>query len=500
MHGGNIWVESRFGHGSRFTFTLPRKKSTAEKTAEAERAQVHESGFPFGAQERSAFPIVSDPVEFHFPRKPDTAAEGDKPAILVVEDDPQVSQLLNQYLTQEGYDVFHATHGGEVLEKAKACKPFAITLDVMLPGKDGWEVIQELKQTPETQNIPVIIVSIVSNRELGFSLGASDYLTKPIDKKTLLESLRKQSLTTHRRRKPVTILVVDDDPAIVDLMAEFLEKDGYGVIKAYGGQQGSDLAIEMQPDLIVLDLMMPQVSGFDVITRLKSHPTAKNIPVVICTAKHLTPEEKETLMRQSRHIVAKGGPIKDQLLHEVHKMERLYPDKARMVDGLTGLPNHKYFQNCLSDEVEKARRYRKPFSLLMTNVDGFTTYNEQWGIREGDKVLTGISDLLRTNIRAANSLARYGGSTFTVILSDTTKQSALMMGERIKKILEEHPLSNTEGSPGGKLTISIGIATFFEDSETGDGLIRIAEEALEQARRTGGNRVIAPGGTVDNPS
>jgi diguanylate cyclase (GGDEF)-like protein len=205
-------------------------------------------------------------------------------------------------------------------------------------------------------------------------------------------------------------------------------------------------------------------------------------------------------MRQSRHIVAKGGPIKDQLLHEVHKMERLYPDKARMVDGLTGLPNHKYFQNCLSDEVEKARRYRKPFSLLMTNVDGFTTYNEQWGIREGDKVLTWIADLLRTNIRAANSLSRYGGSTFTVILSDTTKQSAVLLGERIKKILEEHPLSNTEDSPGSKLTVSIGIATFFEDTDTGEGLIRIAEEALEQARRTGGNRVIAPRGTADHPS
>lgn len=184
--------------------------------------------------------------------------------------------------------------------------PSAIILDVILPGLDGWDVLRQLKTDQSLRDVPVVIVTVVDEREVGLALGAADYLVKPVDRRALLDCLARFTFTTKVRSAPVRILAVDDDPATLDMIEAALTPDGFDVVRASGGTSALDLARARPPDLVICDLLMPDLDGFGVVAELAADPTTRHVPILILTGHELTAADKTRLNGKIMGVVSKG--------------------------------------------------------------------------------------------------------------------------------------------------------------------------------------------------
>ena len=211
--------------------------------------------------------------------------------ILVIDDDPVVHDLMTRLLTKEGFEVVSAFNAEEGLRLADTLRPAVITLDVMMPGIDGWNVLAALKSDPELADIPVVLVTMTDDRKKGYALGAADYLTKPIDPARLGSVLKRH---THVAHSPVA-LIIDDDPAMRDMMSRQLRAQGWDISEASNGRTALQRIGERVPAAIILDLMMPEMDGFDFITELRANPAWQDIPVVVVTAKDVSEDERRRL-------------------------------------------------------------------------------------------------------------------------------------------------------------------------------------------------------------
>ena len=289
QQGGRMSLESELGKGSRFTFTLPAGSRGAET------------------------PLVNEP-----PSPSIVIGEGrGKPLILVVDDEVTARELLASYLCPE-YRIAMAESGEEAVKQARHLRPDAITLDVMMPGGNGFETLAALKKAPETANIPIIIVSIVDQKQVGFALGAVDYLVKPVRKPVLLETIRKYVLPQSDEND--AILLVDDDPRALELLEETLRSAGYETESVRSGTRALEVLSSKLVSAVVLDLLMPGMDGFEVIRHVRQEATLRELPIFVMTAKSLTKAELAVLTRETQALFHKNGSWQQQLTVEVGRV------------------------------------------------------------------------------------------------------------------------------------------------------------------------------------
>jgi signal transduction histidine kinase/CheY-like chemotaxis protein len=295
MMGGEITVASDAGKGAAFTVRLPARVIDPTSTP--------------GSLDRPMSEGASAPVR--------DAAEPGEPAgsVLVIDDDPVIQDLMGSFLKKEGYLVTLAAGGEEGLRRARHLRPDVITLDVAMPSMDGWSVLSALKADPELADIPVVMLTMVDNKTMGYALGASEYMTKPINRERLITTVRKYSrLKDHR-----SVLIVEDDPDTRDIMKSTLEKDGWKVTTAENGRVALARVAEMSPSLVLLDLMMPEMDGLTFLEQFRNLPHALTIPVIVLTAKDLTSEDRHRLSGYVARVVGKGSK-KESLLKNVREL------------------------------------------------------------------------------------------------------------------------------------------------------------------------------------
>jgi CheY-like chemotaxis protein/two-component sensor histidine kinase len=294
MMGGDITVESVVNEGTTFTVILPVIVEQVDEISVLAAPDI---------------PATLRPLD----------STGEAGIVLVIDDDPTVRELVARSLAREGFRVEVAENGEQGLAMARDLRPDAITLDVMMPDMDGWSVLSALKSDDALADIPVVMITIVDNKNRGFALGAAGYLTKPIDRRLLVDMISR-----YKRSDGVDatgqVLIVEDDPDTRDVLARTLERNGWTIEEAENGLEGLDRLREGIPDLILLDLMMPQMDGFEFIAEVQKVASWRGIPIVVVTAKELTETDRAYLTGAVEAVLGKHAYDRDRLLQEISQI------------------------------------------------------------------------------------------------------------------------------------------------------------------------------------
>lgn len=449
--------------------------------------------------------------------------------ILIVDDEPLNVKLLAAMLPADQYETIKAYDGREALKKIVNETPDLILLDVMMPGLDGYEVTRTVKNDSDTRDIPVILVTALDgtdNKIKGLEAGADEFLNKPVSKTELIARVNsllrlkqyQDQLKTHMQSKNhfttpdqsqrsieeeinlPSILIVEDDVKDAKLILNYLHGEAYIIKQVKDGEEAISRARQEKIDLILLDILLPGMDGFETCRRLKAMDQTKDIQIVALTS--LNDMESKV---KGIELGADDYLVKPINMHELRvRIKALVKKKAYLdrlhanyemavhsaiTDKLTGLYNHAYFEHFLGLEVKRSLRQNMPVSLMMIDIDDFKQYNDTLGHLAGDQILSELGQLIKTNIREIDLAARYGGEEFSVVLPGVDLKGAVTTAERIRLVIHENSFSPELSSDSKNLSVSIGIAACPSDAEAVKELINKADMALYKAKREGKNRV-----------
>ena len=290
--GGDLTVRSNIGEGTTFTMRVPVLLPGVDAETLVE-----------------VTPVTTD-AELEAIR-----ATGAGRTLLVIDDDPEARDIVERFLRKDGFEVVTAGSGEEGLRLAHKLKPVAITLDVMMPDMDGWSVLRALQADPVLREIPVVMLTVVDDKSKGYALGATNYLTKPVDRHQLHHALARY----YNPDESCSVLLVEDDKATREVMARTLEKSDWQVTEAGNGREALDRLAQEKPQLILLDLMMPVMDGFDFLLEMRANAEWEDIPVIVLTAKDLTEDDRLILSGRVKQIVEKGGSTHEQVVSLIHQ-------------------------------------------------------------------------------------------------------------------------------------------------------------------------------------
>lgn len=445
--------------------------------------------------------------------------------VLVVDDLPPNVKLLEAKLVNEYYDVVTARDGYEAIQRTKESKPDLILLDVMMPGMDGFEACQKLKQDPEVSHIPVVMVTALNetaDRVKGLESGADDFLTKPINDtalfarvrslvrmKVLIDELRLRDRTglqmglmsdAHRLASEVEgakILAIDDDRVQLSRIQQVLQP--LYSVDLSDPAEAMDKAIQGNYDLLIISTQMDEVDGLRLASHLKSHERTRHIPVLML----VDDDDQQRLLKGlemgiNDYLLIPIDPNEMSARVKTQIRRKKFQDALKsnyqqslslaITDKLTKLYNRHYLDTHLGNMVEQSVAKNKPLSLLILDMDHFKSVNDTYGHTVGDEVLQQLAGMILGSIRSADLAARYGGEEFVVLMPETDKEGALDVAERVRKTVEESPFKISHQVGELKKTVSIGVAT-LEPGEVAAHLLERADQRLYKAKNSGRNKV-----------
>jgi len=449
-----------------------------------------------------------------------------KSKILVVDDEPLNVKLLTAMIPSEQYETASAFSGDEALKIVRNFRPDLILLDIMMPGLNGYDLTRILKSNTESRDIPIVLITAFSGSEYeikGLEAGADEFLNKPVNKTELLT--RAKSLIRLRQYKEQiksrtcsinsvtskkdendcldnedlnlpTILIVEDNKIDAKLLQRYLHGEPYQIKFASDGERAISRSQQERIDVILLDLLLPGKSGFEVCSTLKEMENTQNIQIVAITGlSDLESKLKGIELGVDDYLIK---PVNMHILRTRVKslvkkkalLDRLC-DKYEMAvysaitDKLTGLYNRRYFDHFLDFEIKRSSRQNASLALLMIDIDNFKLINDTFGHLFGDKILNKLGDIVKSIIRETDLAARYGGEEFSIVMSNTGLEEAADIAERMRKAISAYNFDIKELPT----TVSIGIAVYPFDSTSLQDLISNADRALYRAKHEGKNQV-----------